>query len=215
MRPLTQFALVVAACLLAATTAEAQTTNACVMKNGLMKVVDDESDCGPQETPISLGQPQPAVETARVFDGEGREIGIFVGAQNPAAWRVLLTDLGVIAPISPHGMRPNHPAIRNPDIIFGLANCEGPRYVGTHWSNTLFPDPQSSDVWLVGTTNRYWAIPVASVLKPNGQCEEADPNPRAWVTAATVPVEEFNEDLGDIFSRPLPLWIGSSSSVSP
>jgi hypothetical protein len=214
MRPLTQFALVVAACLLAATTAEAQTTNACVMKNGLMKVVDDESACGPQETPISLGQPQPAVETARVFDSEGREIGTFIDAQNPAAWRVLLADLGVIALISPHGVQPDHPAIGHPDIFFGLAGCDGPGYVGTHWSNTLFPDPQSRGVWLVGATDQYRALLVVSILKPDGSCEEPDQFPRPYF-AGVVPVEEFTQDLGDVFSRPLPLWIGSSSSVSP
>ncbi len=65
MRPLAQFVLVVVSLALPAAGAEAQTISACLMKNGLLKVVDDGSDCGPQESPITLNEPQPAVETAR------------------------------------------------------------------------------------------------------------------------------------------------------
>jgi hypothetical protein len=204
---LTALALV----LVLSASAEAQAIDACVMKNGLLKVVDDESDCGPQESPIVLSEPQNSVETVRVFDGEGRDVGAFMDFQNGVVWRVLLADLGVIALINNSDVPPRHPKIGHPDIIFGLPNCEGPRYVGAFWSNTLFPDLQSGDAWLIGSTTQDRVIPMASILKPNGECEETGSDPRTRIRAGTVPVEEFNQDLGDTFSRPLPLWIGSSS----
>ena len=151
MRPLAQFVLAVAACLLLSTTAHARTIDACVMKNGILKVLDEGAECLPQETPITLGQAQAAVESVRVFDGEGRDIGAFLDQQNGVV-RVLLADLGVIARINTAGISPRHPLNGHPDIIFGLAGCDGPGYVGAYWSNTLFPSPQSRDVWLVGAT---------------------------------------------------------------
>jgi hypothetical protein len=214
MRPLAQFVLAVAACLLLSTTAHARTIDACVMKNGILKVLDEGAECLPQETPITLGQAQAAVESVRVFDGEGRDIGAFLDQQNGVV-RVLLADLGVIARINTAGISPRHPLNGHPDIIFGLAGCDGPGYVGAYWSNTLFPSPQSRDVWLVGATDQQWAIRAASILKPDGSCEEVDLPPRQIPSSLVVPVEEFTQELGDTFSRPLPLWIGSSSSVSP
>ena len=195
-------------------TAAAQEINACAMKNGLLRVVDAGSDCGPQETAIALGQPQPAVETARVFDGDGREIGALVNQGLGIDLRVLLADLGVIALINTDGLAPRHALHGFPDLFFELADCEGPRYVGAGWSNTLFPDPLS-DVWLIGSTDRYAAVRAASILKPNGTCEETSPDPRMRPIVGTVPVEAFDEDLGDVFSRPLPIWIGSPASASP
>jgi hypothetical protein len=40
--------------LLAATTADAQTLDVCLMKNGILKVLDEGAGCLPQEAPITL-----------------------------------------------------------------------------------------------------------------------------------------------------------------
>jgi len=214
MRPLAQFVLVVIACSLVAAAADAQTINACVMKNGLLKVVDDESDCRPQEDAITLNEPQPEVETARVFDGEGRDVGAYVDAFVPfisrrpvgSLWRVLLPDLGVIGILDPLSGSLNY-SIR---IHFSEPDCEGRGYVSAFWSNTLFPDPRDGS-WLIGSTIEFPPLTTIgrSTLHTDGSCQNSAP---VFLPAADVFFEEFNQELGLTFPLPFPLWIGSSSA---
>jgi hypothetical protein len=197
----------------AATTAEAQTINACVMKNGILKVLDDGAECLPRETPITLGQPQqPAVEMARVFDGNGRDIGAFVDArfrQVPTVpafvpWGVLLREVGAIVVIQPDtGLLSWSPSIR-----FSELDCEGRGYLPSGGSNTLVPNPLSEGTWLVGSTKEAVTLEIRSILNSEGICENLGYTAEAYLY---VPVEEFNQDLGITFPLPLPLWIGSSS----
>jgi hypothetical protein len=218
MRLLNVMLAVTVACFAgAAGVAEAQTINACVMKNGLIKVVDDESGCGPQETPIALSQPQPALETARAFDGEGRDVGAFLDVPSipcgerslcSARWRVLLVDSGVIGILNPYsGFFDGSTSIRFSDL-----DCEGRGYVDPFWSNTLIPDARSVGSWLIGSTSEFFfgATVVRSILHIDGSCENLPV--RGFSVSPFIAVEDYANDLGLTFPLPLPMWIGLSSA---
>jgi hypothetical protein len=212
MRPLAQFVLVVAACLLVGTTADAQTINACVMKSGILKVLYDGAECLPQETPITLGQPeQPAVETVRVFDGDGRDIGAFVDVRfrgvpsipSPVPWAILLSDVGATVLVDPETGLPVFSIIR-----FSELDCMGRGFGTLKWSNMLIPDARSEDSWLIGSKTEVTSPVTRSFLGTDGRCNSSQqPEP----PLSSVTIEEFNQDLGITFPLPLPLWVGSSS----
>jgi hypothetical protein len=217
MRPFAQFVLAVAACLLLSTTAHAQTIDGCVMNNGILKVLDEGAECLPQETLISLGQSQP-VETVRVFDGEGRDLGAFVDARYrtiisipvPALpLGVLLSGVGAILLVDPDkGL----PAVAG-GIAFSDSDCLGRGFMNSNMSNILIPDPRSEGSWFIGSKTEIAFSLIRSSLRPDGSCfNSTSPEPAIW---PLVPVEEFKQDLGVTFPLPLPLWIGSSSSDSP
>jgi hypothetical protein len=211
MRLLAQFVLVVASLALLTTAAHAQTIDACVMKNGILKVLDDGAECLPQETPITLGQPQPAVETVRVFDGNGRDIGAFVDARfrwistslSQVPLGVLLSDVGAILLVNPETGQPADSL----GIRFSELDCMGRAYANSSLSNILIPNPRSEGSWLIGSKTEVASPVTRSYITADKSCRNLSytepPSP-------SVPVEDLNQDLGVTFPLPLPLWIGSS-----
>jgi hypothetical protein len=166
-----------------------------------------------------VAQLEAQVEAARVFDGEGRDVGAFVdvvvlsGSPQglPALWRVLLADSGVIGLVNTWTGLLDYPV----RIFFDLPDCQGRGYVPPYFSNTLIHDPRFDDSWLVGSTSEFWfgVVVVQSTLQTDGSCDNH--SRPVSLASAMVSVEKFDKDLGITFPLPLPLWIGSSSSDSP
>jgi hypothetical protein len=207
MRLLAQFVLVVASLALLTTAAHAQAIDACVMNNGILKVLDEGAECLPQEKPITLGQPQPAVETVRVFDGNGRDIGAFVGSAGPHELLVMLRGTGMRMRISSSTGMPNGGlGGLGGSVLYELLDCQGEAYVQAYFSNMLILTPGSL---VVGATHGFKETFEFQSMRRGGYfCDNGPFYPST--APGVVPVEAYTGDLGVTFPLPPPLWIGSS-----
>ena len=151
-------ALALAGVVLAASYAQAQTINACVNKKGVMRIVNDPSQCRSTENPLSWnrdGSPGPpgppgppgeqgdpgldAVEL-RVVDGEGTDLGQLVDWNTPAGsidpFVVFYSEAidGTVKVIRRTGQME-----KSWGVSYGLPGCQGPAYVAPALASVLIP----------------------------------------------------------------------------
>src|SRR3990172_7725198 len=145
-------ALVMALCvsLLAATHARGQVINACAKPNGNLRLVDDSTACRRNETPLSWSVQGPkgdkgdpgtpgmdgergSPDGARVFDGDGRDIGVPISsgldAQLPGRFDEILLNSGVVVRLVERfrGSVPGFELARE-RIVYTERNCQGIGY---------------------------------------------------------------------------------------
>ena len=132
----------VALLLLLPAAAQAQVINACVNKKGSMRIVSDLAECNARENPLSWnqqgpqgemgdpgepgmdGEPGSDAEVLRVFDVNGRELGLSAGtdAGTSILW-VFVPEIGAV------NARRDTGALRNVTVAFEDAQCMGPAFV--------------------------------------------------------------------------------------
>lgn len=108
-------AFIISVVLLLPSTGSAQTINACVAKNGNVRIVAAGTSCHPQESLVRWNS------GLRVYDADGVEIGPLSGI---AAVTFYVDDKGYSAGVGPDGWMPS-----TTSFFYFSSACTGDRYV--------------------------------------------------------------------------------------
>ncbi len=211
------FATVLAMLLLLflATASSAQTINGCVKdKNGALRIVADSSGCTSRETAISWnqqgpqGKPGSDAEVLHVFDGTGRDLGLFGGFYfSPLEVDIYFKAFGTVAAVGVHSGLPTLKI--SGDLYWESSDCTGQAY---------FVLPSRLFIESVSGTSVYAATrgEVASILPRSTSSRVLFPSPAECLTttnpdlllAAPIDLLDPLRDLGVSFPLAGPLYVG-------
>jgi len=228
-------ALVMALCVsvLAAAPARGQVINACAKPNGNLRVVDDLTACGRNETPLSWSVQGPkgdkgdpgtpgmdgkpgSHDGARVFDREGRVIGVPIASgldvQLPGRFDEILLNSGVVVRLVERfrGSVPGFELARE-RIVYTERNCQGTGYFegsgGALGNRVILNVREASGLSITSKT-----APNVAIFRLSGrwsnELECTDPEQEFVGDVWATPILPFDGDLGLSLPMSGPLYIG-------
>jgi hypothetical protein len=151
---------------------------------------------GPQGPPGASGPPGSAT-TLRVFDGEGRQLGILVDAER---WWVYVSSIDAIVPLDPESGRVEE---SGNEVIFSTPDCQGQAYTDAAWAGRASAVINNS--LLIGERFGFAIVSIHSRrAAPTGNCTAVGGAP----SVAVVPVREVpTSSLGWDLPLPLPIYV--------
>ena len=188
--------VIVSTVLLLPSTSSAQTINACVSKNGTIRIVAAGAPCPDKETPLQWNA------GLRVYDANGAEIGPLVGTSGVT---FSIDGKGYVATVGPDGWTQSQSS-----FYFLDSACSGDRYVTRSGGFSPVPAPLPlptpffASLQVLGTTGYYQnGVFVKAVLPP----APADPALWRWdpQTSSCVAIGPYASEYT--------YWLGAHSTV--
>ena len=187
---------IVSVVLLLPSTGSAQTINACVSKNGSIRIVTDGAPCPRQDTPLQWNS------GLRVYDADGVEIGPLMSI---AAVTFFIDGKGYSAGVGPNGWVESQSS-----FYFFNDACSGDRYVMRSGGFSPIPPPLPlstpffMSLQVLGTTGYYQNGEFVKVVQPPAP---ADPILWRWdpQTSSCVAIGPYASEYT--------YWLGAHSTV--
>lgn len=207
--------------------ASAEVVNACVKPKGGLRIVDASTECRGDETPLSWnvqgpqgdtgdagmdgadGVPGSDAEVLRVFDVNGREVGLQADSTITAVLHAFVFGVGEVAVVRNSGT----PLMFT--VVFQDAACAGQAYVRAEFSGVVRASQAPFRYFLgdIGETTRFLEPPIytqAGDDEPFYRCKLAQNG--AGGAFGQIPATEVTaEDLG--LPWPAPLYVAPAEAA--
>jgi hypothetical protein len=177
-----------------------EVVHACVAPNGRIRIVEPGDTCRPSEDPTAWQR----LGGLRVFDGDGRDIGAWVGEYS-GLHEIYHPGEQVWFRVAP--MTGN--LFERGEISYSERDCRGQAWVEVRFQSVagrLLRDPLAAGEFLRVMPRRQEVLRVRSQARPGEPCEDVD---RVITALAADP---FEGDLGFDFPLPPPLVPGFPGS---